>query len=58
MAKALAEKADTITAELLEVQGSPVDLGGYYYPNDAKTEAAMRPSATLNEIIATLSEKV
>ncbi|MGO1753098.1 MAG: NADP-dependent isocitrate dehydrogenase [Brevibacterium aurantiacum] len=58
VAKALAEKADTITAELLEVQGSPVDLGGYYYPNDAKTEAAMRPSATLNEIIATLSEKV
>ncbi|MCD1284576.1 MULTISPECIES: NADP-dependent isocitrate dehydrogenase [unclassified Brevibacterium] len=58
VAKALTEKADTITAELLEIQGSPVDLGGYYYPNDAKTEAAMRPSATLNEIIATLSEKV
>lgn len=58
VATALAEKEEAIVAELLEVQGSPVDLGGYYYPNDAKTEAAMRPSATLNEIISTLSAKV
>lgn len=58
VAKALAEKEEAIVAELLEVQGSPVDLGGYYYPNDAKTEEAMRPSATLNEIISTLSAKV
>ena len=58
VAKALTEKEDAIVAELLEVQGSPVDLGGYYYPNDAKTEAAMRPSATLNEIISSLSKTV
>ena len=58
VAKALTEKEDAIVAELLEVQGSPVDLGGYYYPNDEKTEAAMRPSATLNEIISSLSKTV
>ncbi|TGD12547.1 NADP-dependent isocitrate dehydrogenase [Brevibacterium sp. S111] len=58
VAKALAEKEETIAAELLEVQGSPVDLGGYYYPNEEKISAAMRPSATLNEIISSLSKNV
>ncbi|WP_426936405.1 NADP-dependent isocitrate dehydrogenase [Brevibacterium sp. LE-L] len=58
VAKALAEKEETIAAELLEVQGSPVDLGGYYYPNDDLVNAAMRPSATLNEIISSLSKTV
>ena len=37
-------------------QGKPVDVGGYYYPNVAKAEAAMRPSATLNEAIASLAK--
>ncbi|MCT1765612.1 NADP-dependent isocitrate dehydrogenase [Brevibacterium casei] len=58
VAAELEENAETIASELLAVQGSPVDLGGYYNPDDAKTEAAMRPSETLNRIVATLSEKV
>ncbi|WP_028375718.1 NADP-dependent isocitrate dehydrogenase [Leeuwenhoekiella sp. MAR_2009_132] len=40
-----------ILSELLEAQGSPVDLGGYYFPDEDKSEKAMRPSATLNAII-------
>ncbi|MFI8378106.1 NADP-dependent isocitrate dehydrogenase [Leeuwenhoekiella sp. NPDC079379] len=40
-----------ILSELLEAQGSPVDLGGYYFPDEEKSENAMRPSATLNAII-------
>ena len=39
---------------LIEVQGDPVDLGGYYRPDDAKAEAAMRPSATYNEAFGAL----
>lgn len=41
----------TIIAELLAVQGRPVDLGGYYQPDEAKANAALRPSATLNAIL-------
>jgi isocitrate dehydrogenase len=37
-----------IEQELLDAQGKPVDLGGYYHPDDAKAARAMRPSATLN----------
>jgi len=44
----------TIVAELNGVQGSAVDLGGYYQPDVAKATAAMRPSATFNAIIAEL----
>jgi len=51
VAKQLAEKSDQIEKELLDVQGSPVDLGGYYFPDDEKATAVMRPSATFNEII-------
>ncbi|NSX35405.1 NADP-dependent isocitrate dehydrogenase [Pseudarthrobacter oxydans] len=51
----LASKEEAIVGELAEVQGSPVDIGGYYHPNDAKASAVMRPSATLNKVIATLS---
>jgi isocitrate dehydrogenase len=51
----LASKEQTIVGELAEVQGSPVDIGGYYHPDDAKATAVMRPSATLNKVIATLS---
>lgn len=42
----------TIQDELIAVQGSPVDIGGYYHPDPAKVSAAMRPSATLNRILA------
>ncbi len=54
VAAALEEKAAQIDAELLGVQGQPVDMGGYYKPDEAKTTAAMRPSAALNEIIDTI----
>jgi isocitrate dehydrogenase len=51
VASALAEKAELIDAELIAAQGSPVDMGGYYQPDDEKTTRAMRPSGTLNAII-------
>ncbi len=54
VAKALAENESTIVAELLAVQGTPVDIGGYYRP-DEKAAAVMRPSKTLNETLATLA---
>ena len=51
VAKALQENEDKIIEELLAVEGKAQDIGGYYHPDDAKAEAAMRPSATLNAII-------
>ena len=51
VAAALAEYEDKIISELLAAQGEPVDIGGYYRPDDAKCKAAMRPSPTLNGII-------
>jgi isocitrate dehydrogenase len=51
VAAALAASAGQITQELLAAQGKPVDIGGYYLPDDAKCAAAMRPSVTLNAII-------
>lgn len=50
IAEALAAKADEINAELLAVQGAPVDLGGYYQPTE-KAEKVMRPSAAFNAMI-------
>ncbi|MDO4686245.1 MAG: NADP-dependent isocitrate dehydrogenase [Corynebacterium sp.] len=50
IAEALAAKADEINAELLAVQGAPVDLGGYYQPTE-KAEKVMRPSTAFNAII-------
>ncbi len=54
IAEKLAENESKIVEELLAVQGHPVDIGGYYKPDDAKVSAAMRPSPTFNEILATL----
>ena len=51
IAKAMTENEAKIVKELTECQGKAVDMGGYYLPDDAKTSAAMRPSATLNSII-------
>ena len=48
LAKTLAENEDAIVAELNEVQGDSVDIGGYYYPDSEKTTAVMRPSKTFN----------
>jgi isocitrate dehydrogenase len=51
LAKALNENHDKILSELVEIQGQPVDMGGYYHPDAAKLDEAMRPSATLNAIL-------
>ena len=51
VAKALSTSETKIAQEMLDVQGSPVDLGGYYVPDVAKATAVMRPSATLNAVI-------
>jgi isocitrate dehydrogenase len=51
VAKELAGKEEQIMSELLAAEGKPQDIGGYFHPDDAKAEAAMRPSATLNAII-------
>ena len=51
LARALAANEAVITRELLSVQGNPVDIGGYYFPDDARAAAAMRPSPTFNAII-------
>ncbi len=47
----LAASEEKIVGELIGVQGSPVDIGGYYLPDDDKASAAMRPSVTLNGLI-------
>ncbi|MCY0942046.1 NADP-dependent isocitrate dehydrogenase [Streptomyces antarcticus] len=54
LAKTLAESERTIIDELIAVQGSPADIGGYYQPDAAKAAKIMRPSATFNQAIATL----
>jgi isocitrate dehydrogenase len=51
VAAELVAAEDKITQELLAAQGKPVDIGGYYFPDDDKCAAAMRPSSTLNAII-------
>ena len=51
VAEQLSSQEEKIAAELIDVQGSPVDLGGYYRPDSAKASAAMRPSATLNAVL-------
>jgi isocitrate dehydrogenase len=54
LAETLAKNEDKINAELIGAQGKPVDIGGYYLPDDTKATAAMRPSATLNAAIDAL----
>jgi isocitrate dehydrogenase len=51
VAKSLEENEAKITEELLAAQGAPVDIGGYYIPDEELATTAMRPSATLNAII-------
>ena len=55
IAEELGAQEETILAELNGVQGSPVDLGGYYAPEMEKVTSVMRPSATLNAIVDKLS---
>ncbi|MDX1880909.1 NADP-dependent isocitrate dehydrogenase [Mycolicibacterium sp. 141076] len=56
LAKTLAENEEKIVAELAAAQGSPADIGGYYYPDPEKTSAVMRPSATFNAALASAQE--
>jgi isocitrate dehydrogenase len=55
IAEALAADEEKIVAELNGAQGSPVDIGGYYQPDEAKAAAAMRPSETFNRALAALT---
>lgn len=55
LAEELAKNEDTIVTELTEVQGNPVDIGGYYYPDREKTTAVMRPSKTLNATLESVT---
>ena len=52
LAQALSENEDKIVAELNEVQGQRVDIGGYYKPDQQKLSQVMRPSATFNQALA------
>ena len=56
ISESLKSNEDKIAQELLDVQGSPVELAGYYWPQDAKADSAMRPSETLNGILARLTK--
>ena len=55
LAETLTAQEKTIVEELIAVQGSPADIGGYYRPDPARTTAVMRPSKTFNEALATLA---
>lgn len=55
VADQLVANSEAIDSELIAVQGSPADIGGYYRPDDAKASAVMRPSETFNRILATLA---
>ena len=51
ISESLRSNEDQIVSELLQIQGSPVDVGGYYQPDDEKAGSKMRPSTTFNNII-------
>src|SRR5690606_35687756 len=55
LAEQLSANGQTIAAQLIARQGSPADIGGYYRTDPAKVDAVMRPSGTLNGILATLA---
>ncbi|MEV0371683.1 NADP-dependent isocitrate dehydrogenase [Streptomyces sp. NPDC050636] len=54
LAKTLTEQEQTIVDELIAVQGSPAEIGGYYQPDVSKASAVMRPSTTLNQALSIL----
>lgn len=51
LADALSDAEETILQELIECQGKPMDIGGYYFPDPALAAEAMRPSSTFNQIV-------
>jgi isocitrate dehydrogenase len=54
IAEKLTASEKKIVDELISAQGKPVDIGGYYQPDDKKASAALRPSATFNSVLNTL----
>ncbi|HRO30056.1 MULTISPECIES: NADP-dependent isocitrate dehydrogenase [Micrococcaceae] len=58
VAAELAENEQAIMDELNAVQGSPVDIGGYFHPSPEKVSEAMRPSATLNAVVQKIVDKL
>ena len=52
LANELTAAQETILQDLLDCQGQPMDIGGYYYPDPALAASSMRPSATFNNIIS------
>jgi len=54
LAQTLRSNEEKIDQELIDAQGSPINLDGYYLPSDELATAAMRPSATFNESLASL----
>ncbi|QNN53731.1 NADP-dependent isocitrate dehydrogenase [Nocardioides mesophilus] len=55
LARTLSDNEEQITREMLEVQGHPVDIGGYYHPDEEKVWAVMRPSKTFSDALAALA---
>ncbi|MFB6438824.1 NADP-dependent isocitrate dehydrogenase [Streptomyces sp. NPDC056411] len=55
LAETLTQQEKAIVDELIAVQGSPADIGGYYQPDPAKAAAVMRPSKTFNQAIDSLA---
>ena len=55
LAEKLAEQEQAIVGELNDAQGSPVDIGGYYQPDEAKASEAMRPSQIFNNALASIA---
>ncbi|MCZ4407555.1 NADP-dependent isocitrate dehydrogenase [Cryomorphaceae bacterium 1068] len=58
LAQELRENLDKINLGLLDIQGAPVDLGGYYKPEENRVNSSMRPNSTLNQAIDKISELV
>ena len=54
LAATLSENEDKIVAELNDLQGKPVDIGGYYHPDSNLAVKALRPSQTLNKALASI----
>ncbi len=54
IAKELEENEGKVIEEMLSVEGKEADIGGYYHPDDAKAQKAMRPSDTFNKIVDSL----
>ena len=55
LAESLRSNEEKIAQELIDAQGTPINLDGYYLPSDELAAAAMRPSQTFNDALASLS---